>query len=237
MKRYTSAAGLAIRLTRLQVLVYIGTLCACQWAAFLLVDNAAGQALEYRLDNWPMGAGRMGMVGMVLLLYSFLKGGKGSRYNITLNRMSLSPLSLAAVWTLTFGGWFLIYWAAQLATVFGMYAQYAAEYGGSENLLFVAAMRSRYFHYLLPLYEPWGFVRNIALCVACGSFTALGGMNARNGRWNPLCLFFVLLVPWGIMTPQSVANRWEDITVSAIALICVIWDWIWTGRWMRSEDA
>lgn len=237
MKRYTSTAGLAIRLTWLQVLVYIGALCACQWAAFLFVDNAAGQALEYRLDNWPMGAGRMGMMGMLLMLHSFLKGGKGSQFHITLKRLSISELSVAAVWTLVFAGWFLIYWVAQLGILFGMYANYVRAYGGSENLLFTVAMRSKYFHYLLPLYEPWGFVRNAVLCLAFGSFTALGGMNARNGRWNPLCLAFLMMIPWALLTPQSVATQGADIAVSVIALICVIWDWIWTWRWMRNEDA
>ena len=75
------------------------------------------------------------------------------------------------------------------------------------------------------------------LCLAFGSFTALGGMNARNGRWNPLCLAFLMMIPWALLTPQSVATQGADIAVSVIALICVIWDWIWTWRWMRNEDA
>ena len=237
MKRYTSVASLAIRLTWLYVLVYFGTLCACQWVAFLNVNNSANHALEYRLDNWPMGSGRLGMAAMMLMLYSFLKGGKGSQFHITLKRLSVSELKISFVWTLVFAGWFLLYWVVQLLNLFGMYANYVHTYGDSENLLFVVAMRSKYFHYLLPLYEPWGFVRNVVLCFALGSFTALGSMNARNGRWNPLCLFFMVLIPWGIMTPQSVATQGADIAVSVIALICVIWDWIWTWRWMRNENA
>lgn len=237
MKRYTSVAALAIRLTWMYVLVYIGTLCACQWVAFLNVNNLADHALEYRLDNWPMDAGRLGMVAMMLMLYSFLKGGKGSQFHITLKRLSVSELKISFVWMLIFAGWFLLYWAAQVGMLLGMYANYVHTYGGSENLLFVVAMRSKYFHYLLPLYEPWGFVRNGVLCLALGSFTALGSMNARNGRWNPLCLAFLMMIPWGIMTPQSVATQGADIAVSVIALICVIWDWIWTWRWMRNENA
>ena len=237
MKRYTSVAALAIRLTWLYVLVYIGTLCACQWVAFLNVNNGANHALEYRLDNWPMGSGRLGMAAMMLMLFSFLKGGRGSQFHITLKRLSVSELKISLVWTLVFAGWFLLYWATHLLNLFGMYANYVHTYGGSENLLFVVAMRSKYFHYLLPLYEPWGFVRNAAVCLALGSFTALGSMNARNGRWNPLCLAFLMMIPWGIMTPQSVATQGADIAVSVIALICVIWDWIWTWRWMRNENA
>ena len=237
MKRYTSAAGLAVKLTWVPVTVYILVLCACQWAAFLNVNNVAEHALEYRLDNWPMGCGRIGMPAMVLLLYSSLRGGKGSRIDYTLRRLSLSERTVTVVWTLVFAGWFLLYWAAQLALMFAMYANYVSAYGGSENLLFVVAMRSKYFHYLLPLYEPWGFVRNAALCLACGYFTAQGARNARNGRWNPLCLFFLMAIPWGIMTPQSVANLWADIAVTVCVIVCVIWDWIWTERWMRSEEA
>ena len=237
MKRYTSAAGLAIRLTWMQVLVYIGTLCAFQWIAFLNVNNVSGQALEFRLDNLPMGSGKLGMVAMMLMLHGSLKGGKGSQYNITLKRLSLSQLSLAAVWTLVFAGWFLLYWAAQLLNLFGMYANYVHTYGGSENLLFTVAMRSDYFHYLLPLYEPWGFVRNGVLWLAFGSFTALGSMNARNGRWNPLCLAFVMMIPWVLFSNQSVANQWADILVAVFSLICVSWDWEWTRRWMRDENA
>lgn len=236
MKRYTSAAGLAVKLTWLQVAVYILTLCVCQWAAFLNVNNVASQALEYRLDDWPMGVGRLGQAGLVLLLYSFLRGSRGSRIDYTLRRLSLSETTVTAVWALVFAGWFVLYWAVQLGMMFGMYGNYVSAYGGSGNLLFVVAMRSKYFHYLLPLYEPWGFVRNIALCLACGYFTAQGARNARNGRWNPLCLFFLMAIPWGIITAQSVANQWEDITVTVVALICVIWDGIWTERWVRSEE-
>ena len=237
MKRYTSAAGLAIRLTWIQVLVFIGALCAGQWAAFLSVNNFATRALEYRLDDAPAWMGRIGMMVLLLLLHNFLKGGKDSQFHITLKRLSIDEMTVAAVWTLVFAGWFLIYWAAQLATVLGMYAQYVTEYGGSRNLLFTVAMRSDYFHYLLPLYEPWGFVRNIVLCFAFGSFSALSGQNARNGRWNPLCLAFLMMTVWALFTPQEVASQWQDITVSVIALICVIWDWIWTWRWMRDENA
>lgn len=237
MKRYTSAAGLAVRLTWFQAAVYILALCGCQWAAFLNVNNVPTQALEYRLDDWPMGAGRMGMMGMLLMLYSFLKGGKGSQFHITLKRLSLSEMTVAAVWALTFAGWFLLYWAVQLIMLFGMYANYVHSYGGSENLLFVVAMRSKYFHYLLPLYEPWGFARNIAMCLAFGSFTALGAQNARNGRWNPLCLAFLLMILWALLTPQSVAAQWADMTVTIFAIVCVVWDWIWTERGMRREEA
>ncbi len=237
MKRYTSAAGLAVKLTWLQVAVYILTLCICQWVAFLNVNNVATHALEYRLDDWPMGAGRMGNLGLLLMLYSSLRGGKGARFDFTLRRLSLSEMTVTAVWALVFAGWFLLYWAVQLGLLFGMYANYISAYGGSENLLFVVAMRSRYFHYLLPLYEPWGFARNIALCLALGSFTALGAQNARNGRWNPLCLAFLLLIVVGVFTPQSVAVQWADITVTVCAIVCVIWDWIWSWRWMRNEEA
>lgn len=237
MKRYTSVAALAIRLTWLPVLVYVGTLCAWQWVAFLNVNNGASHALEYRLDNWPMGSGKLGMLGLMLLLYSFLKGGKGSQFHITLKRLSVNELKICLVWTLIFAGWYLLYWAVQLVMLFGMYANYVHTYGGSENLLFTVAMRSDYFHYLLPLYEPWGFVRNGVLWLAFGSFTAMGSMNARNGRWNPLCLAFLMMIPWVLFSNRSVANQWADILVAVFALICVIWDWIWTWRWMRNENA
>ena len=235
MKRYTSAAGLAVKLTWLQVAVYILTLCVCQWVAFLNVNNAAVHALEYRLDNWPMGAGRLGMPAMVLMLYSFLRSGKGSRIDYTLRRLSLSERTVTVVWTLVFAGWFLLYWVVQLAMLFGMYANYVHTYGASENLLFVVAMRSRYFHYLLPLYEPWGFVRNAALCVYCGYFTAQGARNARNGRWAPLCLFIVS--PALFIEPPPLANQWMDCFAVVCIIVLVIWDWIWTERWMRSEEA
>ena len=235
MKRYTSAAGLAVKLTWHQVAVYILALCFFQWVAFLNVNNVATQALEYRLDNWPVGCGRIGMPVMVLLLNSSLAGSKGSRIDYTLRRLSLSERTVTTVWTLVFAGWFLLYWAMQLALLFGMYANYVSTYGGSENLLFVVALRSKYFHYLLPLYEPWGFVRNIAVCVYCGYFTAQGARNARNGRWAPLCLFYVS--PALFIEPRPLANQGMDCFEVVCIIVLVIWDWIWTERWMRNEKA
>lgn len=237
MKKYTSAAGLAIRLTWLRVLVYIVFLGICQWISFLTVNNTASAALEFRLDDLPAWAGRLGNLGIMLMLYYALRGSKGSRMDYTLRRLSLSEMTVTAVWALVFSGWFLLYWVFQIGLMFGMYAQYVSDYGGGWNMLFVAAMRSDYFHYLLPLYEPWGFVRNIVMCLAFGSFTALGAQNARNGRWNPLCLAWLLMILWALLTPQEVAWQWQDITVSVCALVCVIWDWIWSWRWMRSEKS
>lgn len=235
MKRYTSAAGLAVKLTWRQVAVYILALCFFQWVAFLNVNNAASHALEYRLDNWPMGIGGIGITVMVIFLSNFLGSSKVSSFKYTLKRLSLSEKTVTAVWALVFAGWFLLYWAVQIAMMFGMYANYVSAYGGSENLLFVVAMRSKYFHHLLPLYEPLGFIRNIAMCLAYGSFTALGAQNYRNGRSWPLFLF--IISPNSLIVPRPLANQWMDCFAVVCIIVLVIWDWIWTERWMRNEEA
>lgn len=236
MKKITSAAGLALRLTWVQTALSIAALCVGQWAAFLLVNNVPDQSLEFRLDDLTAWIGRLGNMALMLMLHYSLRGGKGSRIDYTLRRLSLSEMQVSAVWTLVFAGYFLIYWMVQTGMLFGMYAHYISQYGGSRNLLFVAAMRSDYFHYVLPLYEPWGFVRNAVLCLGFGSFAALGAQNARNGRWYPLCLAFLMMTVWALLSPQDVGWQWQDMTVTAVTVICVVWDWIWTWRWMRNEE-
>lgn len=237
MKRYTSAAGLAIRLTRLRMLACFAVIGLAQWICFLTMNNSSDWPLEFRMDDLAAWIGRFGNMDLLLALHYTLRGGKKSRIDYTLQRLSLNEMTVTAVWALVFAGWFGLYWVFQIGMLFGMYANHAGAYGGSENLLFVAAMRSDYFHYLLPLYEPWGFVRNIVLCLAFGSFAALGAQNARNGRWNPLCLAWLMMILWALLTPQEAGWQWQDITVTVCALICVIWDWIWSWRWMRSEKS
>lgn len=234
MKKYTSAAALALRLTWVRVTALFALVGAAQWIAFIM-NFEQTWALEYQLDDTPAWIGRMGVIALTLVLYFTLERGKGSKTAYTLRRLSLSEDAVTAVWAFTFAGYFVMYWVFQIGMVLGMYFRYVAQTGGSENLLFLACYRSAYFHYLLPLAEPWGYARNIAAALGFGSTAALSAQNARNGRWNPLCMGLLIMFGCTVLMPFEMASMGQDIATVVVVVLCTAIDWIWTGRWMRNE--
>lgn len=237
MKKITSAAALGLRLTLIHVLGLACVVGLFQWILFFLIgrDSTYTLAFEGILDQHPAFMGRLGMAGLMLVLYSAAAGDKRSKTVYTLRRLGISEGTLTLVWSAVFAGYFLLYWVFQVGMVVALLVRYAMEFGGGQNLMFVASFRSDYFHYLLPLYEPWGFGRNVLMCICFGSLAAQGARSARNGRWNPLCFGFVLMIFWAVLFPNEMASRGYDITLILIAVGCVVIDWIWTGRWMRNE--
>lgn len=238
MKKVISAASLVLRLTWAQVAGLFAVIGAGQWLAFLLSEHARDPdyAFENRLDDLPALLGRLGFILLMLVLYFTLQGGKNSKISYTLRRLSISESSLTAVWALVCAGYFLMFWLYQLAMVLALYFRFAAETGrGSENLLFVAAYRSRYFHTLLPLAEPWGYVRNGFLALGYGNCAALGARNARNGRPAAFCVATVLIGLTTFLIPYEMASVQQDITFTVLIVLGIAWDWSWTRGWMRNE--
>ena len=231
MKRYTSAAGLAIRLTLCHVLGLFIVVAGFQWVLFRLSMNAPvlSRSVEELLDSYPGFMGRIGLFALMLVLTTAVSGDKRSRIDYTLRRLSLSDGEVSAIWSGLFAGYFLLYWAMEIGLEFGMCARYGALYGGGENLLFVAAMRSRFFHYLMPMYEPWGFVRNVVICFTFGCFASQDARMHRNGQksFTPVLFAGVL---WWVLTPYEVASRGQDIAVSVILILAAIWQWKRAGE-------
>lgn len=234
MKKYTSAASLALRLTWCNVLTVFVIVGLCQW--FLVYRTGfENEVFDYLLDETAAPLGIMGQLVLVGAMYFALSGQKGSKTAYTLRRLQLSEGSVTAVFALMFTGYFVLYWAFQIGMVLWLYTMYVGVMDAGQNLLFVSAFRSKYFHSLLPLYEPWAVVRNAVFCLCFGSFGALGAQNARNGRSAPLLLFFVVLIWWVILYPHEMASRTNDISMTVISIICLGIDSFWTWRWMQNE--
>lgn len=233
MKKITSVAALALRLTWVRVVGLFALVGAAQWLAFVTKFDVT-RALEYQIDDLPAFIGKLGALALMLLLYVSVQGGKGGKTAYTLRRLSVSEWTVTAVWSLAFAGYFVMYWLFQIGMVLGMYGQYASQMGGG-NRLFLVAYRSSWFHYLMPLAEPWGYVRNIALVLGFGSAAALGGQNGRNGRWNPLCMGIVMIFACVVLMPREMASEGLDITMVIFAVVCTVVDWVWSWRWMHDE--
>lgn len=232
MKRSLSAAGLALRLTwKGFALITLATVLV-QTAIFMNQEvYFESKGFEWLLDE--MGVAAFGRIGaMVLLGYLLLRcGRKNTGY--TLRRLSLSEGSLTAWWSAVFAGWFLLYWGAQLATVLGLYTWYAQRIPVQSINLFVAAFRSAYFHMLLPLAEPVGYVRNGVLCLSFGAMAAMLSRQLRNGGkpWMFAVLLFI-----SYLLPQRMGSEAFDGILSAALLGCVAVQWVICREVCSRED-
>lgn len=234
MKKYTSTAALGLRLTWRNVLIVFLVTGACQW--FLVYrEGFENKVFEYLLDENTFTLGIVGQLALMGSIYSALSGKKARATAYTLRRLRLREGTVTVIWGLLFAGYFVLYWAFQIGMMLLLFGMYDRAVGAAENLLFVSAFRSTYFHNLLPLYEPWAVVRNSVFCLSFGGFAALGAQNARNGRTFPLCMFFVVMILWAILYPHEMASQSGDIPLSIITLVCLAIDIFWSRRWMQYE--
>ena len=233
MKKITSTASLALRLTWLRVLGLFALVGAAQWLAFsrgFTID----QAVEYQIDELPGTIGRLGAAALMFLLSFAVSDGKNKHTAYTLRRLALSEGTVTVIWALVFAGYMLLYWVFQIGMCLGMYARFAAQVDGV-NRLFLAAYRSSWFHYLLPLSEPWGYARNVAIVLGFGSAGAVSARSARNGRSAPLCMALVMLFACLVLMPYEMASQNQDMFMVTAIVICTVIDWNWTRAWMRDE--
>ena len=178
-----------------------------------------------------------------MFLLSFaVSDGKNKHTAYTLRRLSLPEGTLTAIWSLVFAGYFLMYWVFQIGMCLGMNARFTARYAEwfgipmeGSNRLFLAAYRSGWFHFLLPLSEPWGYARNIAIVLGFGSAAAVSARSARNGRSAPLCMALVMLFACLVLMPQEMASQTQDIFAVIAIAVCTVIDWNWTRGWMCDE--
>lgn len=75
----------------------------------------------------------------------------------------------------------------------------------------------------------------MALTLGFGSFAALGARNARRGRWNPLCLFWLMTIGYALLSQGDMATRGADAAFVLIGVACVSLDWYWSWRWTEDE--
>ena len=204
MKKVTSAALLALKLTW-TVAASIFLLTAALQAFFLwreLMPGGVPLQTTFGFENVVRSAlqstGKWWLV--LLLVYMTFRPAatKDSKTIYTMNRLGLSELQMALVFGAVFTGYFLLYWAFQLAIAYGAFVWYSRFTLVSSNAWMLSCWRSEWLHTLLPLAEWWGWIRNLAICLSFGFFAAFGSIQARRGKFPmaillpPILCFFLL---------------------------------------------
>lgn len=233
MRRYTSVAALGLRLTWKQVVALFAVVALAQWGRFSWNDSQ-NVAVEVLMDDSARLIGQLGFVGLLFVL-SRAGGGKHGTSVETLRRLSLSEEALTICWGLVFAGYVLLYWGFQVGMCLAMYARY---FRGEISLLRlgVASYRSHYFHHLLPLSEPWAMVRNVALILGYGFLSAQAGWAARRGRKLPMAMALWMAFDHWVLYPYDVGSQGADLALTAVAVLSVGIDWLWTKGAMRHEE-
>ncbi len=189
MKKYTSAALLALKLSWLAALSLMLTVAAVQlfyvylWLMPGGVPLQASFGLEILLQSTVESPGKYWMAMLLVFLYAFPASTRGSKTVYTMNRLGLSETQMTLVFGGVFTGYFLLYWALQLALAYGVFVWYSRFALVSSNAFMLAVWRSEWLHILLPLGEWWNYLRNLAICLSFGFSAAIGStLMRRNGK-------------------------------------------------------
>lgn len=204
MKKITSAALLALQLTwtvALAIFLLTGLVQAVELCMELMPGGVPLQTtfgFETVVRSTLHGSGMWWMVMLLIFVGLRTAAGKGSRTVYTMNRLGLSELQMTLVFGGVLTGYFLLYWAFQLAVAYGAFVWFTRFSLTGSNAWMLACWRSEWLHTLLPLSEWWGWLRNLAICGSFGFSAAFSGTQARHGKFPfgvavppVLCLFLL----------------------------------------------
>ena len=224
MKKITSAALLALKLTWLAVLAFTLTGAAVQIFYVFRELMPGGVPLQTTFGFEQLlqsSAERVGKFWMVLLLYMLgMDVGKSVKTIYTMNRLGLSENQMTLVFGLVFSGYFLLYWAFQIALCYGFFVWYSRFALVGSNTWMLACWRSEWLHTLLPLGEWWGYLRNTVICLSFGFTAAIGSQLMRLGKYP-----FAFLVPPVLclfLLSGRIGSGGMDILLSALLLAFTI---------------
>lgn len=220
MKKITSAALLAIQLSWKTVLaMFLASVVLQIFYAFQEL-MPGGVPLQATLGYEMLLSGDIGRTGrhwMSMLLF-FLIGtvgnGKSSKTVYTMNRLGLSENQMTLVFGGVFSGYFLLYWALQIALCYGLFIWYSRFTLVSSNTFMLACWRSEWLHTLLPLAEWWGWLRNVVLWLSYGFTAAFGSQILRRGKYP-----FAALVPpvlWIFIPTGRIGELGLDILLTVL---------------------
>lgn len=155
-----------------------------------------------------------------------------SRYEYTMNRLRVGEGETLAIWSAVFSGYFLLHWGVQLGLVLWMLREYAVQYPMTEMDWFLAVYRSQYIHVLMPHRDWSGYVRNIAMCISCGTLTAhIPWMLRHKKTWIGV-LFLVAMI---IYTPRNQGILGQDIFLSLIPVVLAVSLFL-ARKWVASDE-
>ena len=196
MKKITSAALLALKLTWLAALAFTLTGAAVQIFNVFRELMPGGVPLQTTFgfeEILRSAAEPVGRFWMALLLFMLGIGqNKGSKSVYTMNRLGLSEMQTTLVFGAVFSGYFLLYWAFQIALCYGFFVWYSRFTLVGSNTWMIACWRSEWLHTLLPLGEWWGYLRNIVICLSFGFTAAFDSSRARREKHATVSLFKIV---------------------------------------------
>ena len=122
------------------------------------------------------------MSTLLFFLIGTVGNGKSSKTVYTMNRLGLSENQMTLVFGLVVSGYFLLYWAFQIALCYGFFVWYSRFALVGSNTWMLACWRSEWLHTLLPLGEWWGYLRNTVICLSFGFTAAFDSSRARREK-------------------------------------------------------
>lgn len=221
MKKRMSGAGLALQLTFWPVVAVILVWSVFQIKSFFQSESfwiygeyAQQMAFEDVLDNH-----RIFFYGKLsfLMIFAMTLVAPRNQASYTLRRLRISENELTLSWALVFSGYYLLSWAVQLGLTMGMFRCFSSVTNLEAMDYFLACYRGRYLHLLLPLGEPWGYVRNIVMCLGWGSMGALIGRYSRHGG-KPFMAVALIIVTLFFL-PADMASQTGDIWFCACTVL------------------
>ena len=235
MKKITSAALLALKLTWLAALAFTLTGAAVQIFYVFRELMPGGVPLQTTFGFEQLlqsAAERVGKFWMVLLLYMLgMDVGKSVKTIYTMNRLGLSENQMTLVFGLVFSGYFLLYWAFQIALCYGFFVWYSRFALVGSNTWMLACWRSEWLHTLLPLGEWWGYLRNTVICLSFGFTAAFNMQRARREKHATVSLFKIVPpVLCLFLLNGRVGERGPATALIFLLILFGIGDWFaWKG--------
>ena len=243
MKKVTSAALLAIKLTwSVVLLTFILTLGVQIIDGFreLMpggVPLQATFAFENLLRSAAQKVGQWWMVYLLGALIGTTGPSKGSKSIYTLNRLGLSENQMTLVFGAVFTGYFLLYWALQIAVCYGFFVWYSRFTLVGSNAWMLACWRSEWLHTLLPLGEWWGYLRNTVICLSFGFTAAFNMQRARREKHATVSLFKIVPpVLCLFLLNGRVGSLGPNLCLTVLLTAFVIGDWFALKGGREDED-
>ena len=241
MKKITSAALLALKLTWLAALAFTLTGAAVQVYYVFRELMPGGVPLQTTFGFEQLlqsSAERVGKFWMALLLFMLgmdigqIKGGKPV---YTMNRLGLSEMQTTLVFGAVFSGYFLLYWAFQIALCYGFFVWYSRFALVGSNTWMLACWRSEWLHTLLPLGEWWGYLRNFIICLSFGFCAAFNSHRARHGKHSTSMPIFLVILCSSMVSGQ-VGSLARTVVLTVLLILFGIGDWFALKGGREDED-
>ena len=243
MKKITSAALLALKLTWLAALAFTLTGAAVQIFYVFRELMPGGVPLqttfcfEELLRSAAEPVGRLWMALMMFMLGMGIGQNKGSKSVYTMNRLGLSENQMTLVFGGVFTGYFLLYWAFQIALCYGFFVWYSRFTLVGSNAWMLAVWRSEWLHTLLPLGEWWGYLRNAVICLSFGFTAAFDSQRARREKHAMISPFKIVPPVLGLFLLNGrVGSLGTNLCLTVLLTAFVIGDWFALKGGREDED-